>query len=175
MQDDPENFTFPPEPYLGMEGYDGSPLAEGLLVRYQFVALIPAFATNFHYELYEDGRLYFAQNVGSAEEGIFDTPLPSEPNRVVAAETLAAIKAAIAAEDFFAQPPYKVIKARGGSLKIVKIRLEGQQHEVWYENVSNSLLAELHAIGPDEPAETSLSDQLEFWDSLWEEAQGNDE
>lgn len=161
----------PPHLARHLAGRDTTPLTTDMLVKYQYIALIPARATNFRFIVYQDGRLYYAANSAEENNPIYNTPLPDEPNRVLPADTIANIKAQLAAVGFFEQPPYLSIPSRGGAVAIVTARRGNRVHEVWYENVNNDLLELLHSIAPEEPVERTPEEELAYWQSVLDDLQ----
>lgn len=154
-----------------LAGRDTTPLAAGMLVKYQYISLIPTRATNFRFVVYKDGRLYYAINSGEENDPVFNTPLPGKPNRILPAEVVAAIEAQLEAVDFFKQPPYVAIPSRGGAVSIVTARQDGRVHEVWYVNVNNDLTDLLYRITPDEPVATTPEEDLAYWQNVLSDMQ----
>lgn len=149
-----------------LAGRDTTPLAAGMLVKYQYIALIPTRATNFRFVVYKDGRLYYAANSAEENDPVFNTPLPDEPNRILPADVIAAIEAQLEAVGFFKQPSYVAIPSRGGAVSIVTARQDSRVHEVWYANVNNDLTDLLYSITPDEPVETTPEEDLAYWQDV---------
>lgn len=150
-----------PEMFLAsLQGRDTTPPGADLLLKFQYIALIPTYATNFRYHLYKDGRLYFSRNSAEGSTALFNTPLPDAPSRVVSAKQLAGVKAALKAENFFQQPPFWEVKARGGALMIVTARRGRQVHEVWYVNVNTPLTDLLFALPATPQVEPTTEEQL---------------
>ena len=171
MSDNQIKGEIPPQLEHDLKGRDTTPLTDEMLVKYQYIALIPALATNFRFIVYSDGRLYYAINSAEENNPVYNTPLPDEPNRILAAETLANIEAQLEAVGFFEQPAYVAVPARGGSLSIVTARRGDQVHEVWYTNVDNELTNLLYGITPDEPVERTPEEEIAYWQNVLDDLQ----
>ncbi len=145
--------------FTGLAGRDAAPLSAEMLIKFQYIALIPTRATNFRYHLYKDGRLFLARNSAEENNPIYNTPLPLEPQRILPADELGAIRAALKAEQFFQQPPFWEVRARGGALMIISARRGRQVHEVWYVNTCTPLTDLLFSLAVEPPAAQSAEDQ----------------
>lgn len=142
---------------------DQSTMEDDDFIKFQMISLMPGIAKNFRFLIKNDGQLFYAENTSEQPEDrsqIFNTQLPEEPDRQLAAKTMSDIQEKIEEVDFFAEPAYQTSKAKDGSLTIVTIRREGQMHEVWYENIHNSLTDLLHSISPTEPVEKTVGEHL---------------
>lgn len=128
---------------------DTSSLADGVLVRYQRIGLEKSPARNFRWELHADGTWFLARHSGDTEDWRtpFDTDLPDEPTAVLPADVVEEVRTALAEEGFAGKAPYqRGVTAKGGGVTAVRAVVDGEEHEVLYDNAETPLLELLGTI-----------------------------
>jgi hypothetical protein len=153
---------------------DQTPLGKDAWIKVQSISLMPGIAKNYRYLLKREGSLFYAANSGEFPENrsqVFNVELPEEPNRMLSSAEINSIQAELDAVNFYEQPVYQSTHARDGSLLIVTVRKDGQVHEVWYENVQNSLTDLLKSISTGKPSQRTTEEELTDLEKLLKEQQ----
>jgi hypothetical protein len=161
----PETADEVPESLAGLvEDRDQDKLSDDALVRYQLIGLGPGISHNHRFVLMRDGRIFAAHNTSeepSTEQETFNTPLPDEPTTTLPEETVAQVEEQLDASGFFDSPAYVADEGvRDGSLVIVTVQRDGQEHEVWYRTVHTPLTDLLSSIFHEATAEPLDLEQI---------------
>lgn len=136
-------------------------LPEGALVRLEVISLAPGTSRNFRLVVMDDGRVFYARNTAGdeAEDGVFNVPLPDEPNGMVPAEVVEEIRGMLDRSGFFEEPGYVANeRTRDGSVAIVAARKGAEAHEVWFWNAGNELTEYLHNLATAQEDQESYAE-----------------
>ena len=128
---------------------DINPLPPGAFLKFQLINRGRHPRINYRWLLYEDGRWFISGHSGNEENaGIpVDTELPATPNRQFSAEFVNRVTEQLKEAAFLTQHPYQAhIYAEDGTYYVVTARVNGENHEVIYVNVSTPLTEFLGAI-----------------------------